>query len=83
MEGVTDLIDKLLYSTVSFISKFLKSTKGTDRDSLPVDIILRILIRFLIILIITSIFMPCVAPFLVIPIIITIALIIYLKRKGR
>jgi hypothetical protein len=81
MEGVIDLIDKLLYSMVTFISKFLKSTKGQTQDSLPLDIIRRILIRLLIILIITSIFMPCIAPFLVIPIIITIVLIIYLKRK--
>lgn len=80
MKGVIDMIDRLLLSMVVFISKFLKFTKG-DADCLPVNIIIRMLKYFLLILIVTSIFLPCLAPFLVIPIIITIVLIIYLRKK--
>jgi len=74
------LIDKLLYSIALFISKSLNFTKG-QADCLPVNSIIRILKFFLIFLIITSIFMPCLAPFMVIPIIITVILIIYLRKK--
>jgi hypothetical protein len=80
MEGVIELIDRLLFSMARFISKCLKSTE-VDRDCLPVDKIIRILKIFLLVLIITSIFMPCLIPFLLIPVIITIMLIIYLKKK--
>ncbi|MEQ8168863.1 MAG: hypothetical protein ABRQ38_08185, partial [Candidatus Eremiobacterota bacterium] len=68
------MIDKLLFSTAHFISKFLKFTTGQS-DSLPVDRIIRVLKFFLLFLILTGIFMPCLLPVLVVPIIITIVLI--------
>ena len=74
------MIDKLLFSTALFISKFLKFTTG-QADVLPVDKIIRVLKFFLLFLVITSIFLPCLAPFLVIPVIITIVLILYLRKK--
>ncbi len=74
------MLDKLLFSIALFISKFLKFTTG-QADCIPVDRTIRILKYFLLFLVITSIFLPCLAPFLVIPIIITIVLIMYLRKK--
>jgi len=86
MEEVLIMLRKLTILLATVVSGILKFTKGQGKLwwtwPFPEPFFTIFMVFILVFLSITSIFIPCVAPVLIIPIIM-IAIILYKKRKFR
>lgn len=73
---------RFLILLANILTDFLKATRGDKNNSWipPEPFFTVILTIFLVLLILISVFLPCLAPILFLPIIL-IALILYFKRK--